>query len=108
MEPLVIALLIAAMFKVVADVRTAWHDVWFGRLVTALRSGSGTFAIGRAPGRARLASAHGAAGSLVVVLVWVHRSSLILLLGAKLTQVSARGRGTPIEPAPYAMAPPRS
>jgi membrane protein len=67
----------------------------------------GKFMIGLYLGQASIASSYGAAGSLVVFLVWIYYSSLIFLLGAELTQVFARRRGAAIEPAPYAELIPR-
>lgn len=103
----IMGVLIAAVFKVLPDARIAWQQVWFGGFVTALLFGVGKFLIGLYLGRASIGSAYGAAGSLVVFLVWVYYSSLILLFGAKLTEVYARLRGAPIEPAPYAVPVPR-
>jgi membrane protein len=80
--------------------------VWFGAGVTAALFGAGRFLIGLYLGHASIASSYGAAGSLVVFLVWVYYSSLILLFGAKLTRVYARRHGAPVEPAPHAVIAP--
>jgi membrane protein len=103
----IIGVLIGAVFEVLPDARIAWRHAWFGGVVTAVLFGIGKFFIGLYLGRASIGSAYGAAGSLVVFLVWVYYSSLILLFGAKLTEVYARLRGEPIEPAPYAVVVPR-
>ncbi|MBL8840848.1 MAG: YihY/virulence factor BrkB family protein [Planctomycetes bacterium] len=89
------ALFFALLFKVLPDVRIRWRDVWIGALLTAGLFIVGQFAIGQYLGRAAIGSAYGAAGSLVLVLVWVYYSSLIVLYGAELTQrIAARhGRG---------------
>jgi membrane protein len=70
-----------------------------GAVTTALMFTVGKLAIGLYLGHASIGSAYGAAGSFVVVLVWVYYSAQILLFGAELTQVYARGRGKRIEPA---------
>jgi len=102
-----IAILIAAIFKVLPDVRIAWPDVWFGAVVTSILFGVGKFLIGLYLGFASIASSYGAAGSVVVFLLWVYYSSLIILFGAQLTQTYARRRGASIHPAAYAVAVPR-
>jgi membrane protein len=88
-----IAILIAATFKVLPDVRIAWVDVWFGAVVTSLLFGVGKFLIGLYLGYASIASSYGAAGSVVLFLLWVYYSALIVLFGAQLTQGYARHRG---------------
>ena len=99
----VIAVLIAVLFKVLPDVRIAWAYVWIGAGVTAALFGVGRFLIGLYLARASFASSYGAAGSLVVFLVWVYYSSLILLFGAEFTQVYARRHGAVVEPVPHAV-----
>jgi membrane protein len=103
----VIALLVAMIFKFLPDVRIRWEWAWFGGFVTSALLGVGKFMIGLYLGQASIASSYGAAGSLVVFLVWIYYSSLIFLFGAELTQVFARRRGAAIEPASYAELVPR-
>jgi membrane protein len=86
----VFTLLFAALFKYLPDVSIFWRDVWWGALVTALLFTIGKFLIGMYLGRTTIAAAYGAAGSLVLLLVWIYYSSLIVLLGAEFTQVLAR------------------
>jgi membrane protein len=81
------------MFKLLPDARIEWRDVWLGALATALLFEVGKLAVGLYLGRAGIGSAYGAAGSLVVVLVWVYYSAQILFFGAELTQVYARRYG---------------
>lgn len=100
---LVITLLFAAIFRYLPDVRIAWADVWGGALVTAILFVAGKFAIGLYLGHSSVGSAYGAAGSLVVLLVWVYYSSLIVFLGAELTQAGARQFGHGIVPDRYAV-----
>jgi membrane protein len=90
--------LFAAIFKVLPDVRVHWRDVWIGAGATALLFEIGKVLLGLYLGREGAASAYGAAGSLVLVLLWVYYTSLILFFGAEFTQVHAQARGARIEP----------
>lgn len=92
----VITLLFGLLFKYVPDAVIAWSDVWVGAAFTAVLFTGGKFLLGLYLGRASFASAYGAAGSLVVVLVWIYYSAQILFLGAEVTQVYARTRGSRI------------
>jgi membrane protein len=89
-----IALLFALMFKYLPDTAIAWRDVWTGALVTAAAFVIGQTIIGFYLGRAGVASAYGAAGSLLVLLLWIYYSSMILLFGAEFTHVYAERRGS--------------
>ncbi len=82
----VITLLFAMIYKVLPDVKLAWVDVWVGALVTAALFTAGKFLIGLYLGTSSFASTYGAAGSVIVVLVWVYYSSQIILLGAEFTR----------------------
>jgi membrane protein len=88
--------LFAAIFKILPDTHVEWRDVWFGAGVTAVLFVIGKFAIGLYLGKSSVASAHGAAGSLVVLLVWVYYAAQILFFGAELTQVYAARNGSRI------------
>lgn len=99
-----ITVLIAALFKFVPNVRLGWRDTWIGAFVTALMFTGGKVLIGIYLGRASVGSAYGAAGSAVVLMVWVYYASLILFFGAALTKVLARHRGVPIAPDRYGRA----
>ncbi|MET0592158.1 MAG: YihY/virulence factor BrkB family protein, partial [Polyangiaceae bacterium] len=99
-----VALLFGLLFKVVPDVKVRWRDVWLGATVTALLFSIGKFLIGLYVGKAGVASPYGAAGSLVVLVVWVFYSAHILFIGAEFTQVYARATGAPIEPKRGAIA----
>jgi membrane protein len=87
-------LLFAAIYKLMPRVRIAWSDVWVGAFVTALLFSLGRVLIGLYIGRSAVASGFGAAGSLVVVLVWVYYSAQVFLLGAEFTWVYAHQRGS--------------
>ncbi|MBA2243968.1 MAG: YihY/virulence factor BrkB family protein [Gemmatimonadetes bacterium] len=94
----VFTLLFASMFKVLPDAVIAWRDVWVGAFVTALLFVIGKFLIGLYLGQSDPGQAYGAAGSLVLMLVWIYYSAMILLLGAEFTQAWAESRGHGIEP----------
>jgi len=98
----VITVLFALIFKVVPDVKIEWRDVWIGAAVTALLFSIGKFGLGLYLGRASVASPYGAAGSLIVLVIWVYYAAQILFMGAEFTQVYARHRGSRIEPSKHA------
>jgi membrane protein len=93
-----ITLLFAMIYKILPDVRIAWRHVWVGAAVTALLFTAGKFLIGLYLGRSTVTSSYGAAGSLVVVLLWVYYSSQIFLFGAEFTRVYTERSGTPVMP----------
>jgi membrane protein len=92
----VVTVLFALIFKVIPDVEIAWRDVWIGAAATALLFTLGKFLIGLYLGNSAVASTYGAAGSLIVILVWVFYSAQILFLGAEFTQVYANRYGSNI------------
>lgn len=100
----VITVLFAMMFKLLPDARIAWSDVWVGAMITALLFTLGKFLIGLYLGKSDVGSAYGAAGSLVIVLIWVYYSAQILLFGAEFTQVYANTSGASIVPTEQAVA----
>ena len=85
--------LFGMIFKVLPDVYVAWRDVWLGAALTSLLFTLGKVVIGLYLGRATIGSAYGAAGSLVVILLWVYYSAQILFFGAEFTKVWTRRRG---------------
>lgn len=95
---LVVTLLFAMIFKVLPDVTIKWRDVWIGALSTALLFTLGKYVLSLYLGRESTASAYGAAGSFVVILLWIYYSSVILFLGAEFTQVYANELGSHIVP----------
>jgi membrane protein len=97
----VITLLFALVYKVLPDVELRWRDVWIGGLVTAGLFSIGKQVIGLYLGRSTLASSYGAAGSVVVLLLWVYYSAQIVLLGAEFTRFYVERFGER-PPAPHA------
>jgi len=84
----------ALIYKLMPRAKIEWHDVWVGAAVTALLFAIGKFLIGLYIGRSAVASTFGAAGSLVVVMIWVYYSAQIFLLGAEFTWVYAHSYGS--------------
>jgi membrane protein len=97
------ALLFCAVYKILPDAEVTWRDVAVGGIATAALLTLGKFAIGLYLGRTSLGSAYGAAGSFVVLVVWVYYSALVCFFGAEFTQVYARLYGSRIRPADYAV-----
>jgi membrane protein len=106
----VITVLFAMIFKVLPDVRIPWRDVWIGGAVTSLLFTGGKFLLGWYLGRSTTISAYGAAGSVVLILMWVYYSAQILFFGAEITKVYAMRYDKRVHPAPYArwLTPPAS
>jgi len=90
----IITVLFALIFKYLPHTRVAWRDVWLGAAVTSFLFVVGKFLLGLYIGKAAIGSAYGAAGSLIVILIWVYWSAQILFFGAELTQVYARSHGS--------------
>ena len=99
----VISVLFAIMFKYLPDAKIAWRDVVVGAVATALLFTIGKTLIGLYLGNSSTTSTYGAAGSLVVLLLWMYYSAQIFLFGAELTQVYANRYGTRVEPAETAV-----
>ncbi|HXI68502.1 MAG TPA: YihY/virulence factor BrkB family protein [Steroidobacteraceae bacterium] len=87
-----IFVLIALILKYVPDVRLRWRDVWPGALATALLFTIGKGLLGLYLGKAAVGSAYGAAGSLIVVILWVYYSAMIFYFGAEFTRIRAARR----------------
>jgi membrane protein len=91
-----VTMLFAVIYKTIPDTRVEWRDVWLGAAIAALLFTIGKYVIGLYLTRTAVASAFGAAGSVVVLLTWVYYSSQILLFGAEFTRVYAHNlRGAP-------------
>jgi membrane protein len=90
----VITVMFAMIFKFLPDTKIEWRDVWIGAAFTSLLFNVGKFLIGLYLGNSGVASAYGAAGSLVVLLLWIYYSAQILLFGAEFTEVYSRTYGS--------------
>ncbi len=99
----IISVLFALIFKYLPDARIQWKTVWIGGIITALLFILGKFLLGLYFGRAEPASTYGAAGSIVLVLLWVSYSCLILFFGAEFTVVYSKKYGKGIIPSPHAI-----
>ncbi len=99
---LIITVLFAMMYKFLPDVEIRWTDVWIGAAFTSLLFVVGKFLIGFYLARGSVASTYGAAGSLVILLLWIYYSAQILLFGAEFTRVYAIVYGSKLVPAPGA------
>ncbi|WP_378175569.1 YihY/virulence factor BrkB family protein [Aquimarina sp. SS2-1] len=94
--------LFALIFKILPDVKIRWKDVWLGAFVTTVLFSIGKSALGIYFGTVNPGSTFGAAGSVILILLWVSYSSLILFFGAEFTRVLASKYGSGIQPASYA------
>lgn len=101
---LIITLLFALIFKFLPDAQVSWRDVWVGAALTAALFTIGKLLIGLYLGKSAMSSAYGAAGSFVILVVWIYYSAQILFFGAEITQVFAKRYGTKIVPKPGATA----
>ncbi len=90
---LVLLLLFALIFKVLPDVVIGWKNVWIGASVTSILFTTGKYLISLYLGTSSVASSFGAAGALILILVWIYYSTPIFLLGAKFTKVYASRYG---------------
>jgi membrane protein len=96
-------LMFAMMFKILPDVQVAWRVVWVGALVTSLLFNIGAFLIGLYLGLGGAQSVLGAAGSFVILMIWISYSAQIVFFGAKFALVYAAAIGKPILPAAHAI-----
>jgi len=99
----VVTLLFAMIFKFLPDVKLTWRDVWIGAVATALLFTIDKFLIGLYLGRASVISSYGAAGSVVVLLLWIYYSSQILFFGAEFTKAYASRHGSHVVPEEHAV-----
>lgn len=98
----VITLLFGVIYKILPDAEIGWKDVWIGAAITSLLFAVGKWLIGLYISNSSAASAYGAAGSFVVLLLWIYYSAQILLFGAEFTQVYANRFGSRIRPSDHA------
>lgn len=99
----IVILLFAIIFKYLPDAKLEWRDTWIGAWVTALLFTVGKLGIGFYLGNSNTANVYDAAGSLVIIMLWVFYASIIFLFGAVFTYVYAGMRNRNIEPASYAV-----
>jgi len=95
---LVFTVVFGLVFKYLPDAQISWKDACAGAIVTGVLFECGRFGIGLYLGRSAIASAYGAAGSLILVLLWLYYSAIIFFFGAELTQVWAKASGRTIKP----------
>ena len=100
----VITTLFALIFKVLPDAKTKWKDIWPGALASGILFMIGKFAISFYIGKSNVGSTYGAAGSLVILLLWVYYSAMILYVGAEFAKAWSSHKGTSIHPNDYAVA----
>jgi membrane protein len=93
-----ITLMFAVIYKLLPDVKITWQDVWVGAAVTALLFTIGKSLIGLYLGRSTVASVYGAAGSLIVILLWIYYSAQVVFFGAEFTKVYSRRFGSVVVP----------
>lgn len=99
----VITVLFAAMYKILPDAEVGWRDVWVGAFLTACFFVLANLGLGYYFDEADPGSTYGAAGSIILIMLWVSYVALILLFGAQFTQVYACRRGKAIKPVEYAV-----
>lgn len=97
------AILFGVIFKILPDARIRWKDIRIGAITTALLFMLGKYAIGFYLGTSHVGTTYGAAGSIVIVLLWVYYSAIILYFGAEFTRVYAQHSGWEIYPNEYAV-----
>jgi len=100
---IIITILFGIIFKVLPDVKIKWRDVRMGAFFTAILFVLGQYLISIYIQYTAKSSAYGAAGSILVILVWIYYTAAILYIGAEFTQVYAEAIGSHIEPADYAV-----
>jgi membrane protein len=100
----VITALFAVIFKVLPDAKTKWKDILPGALASGILFMIGKFVISFYIGKSNVGSTYGAAGSLVILLLWVYYSAMILYLGAEFAKAWSSHKGSSIRPNDYAVA----
>lgn len=100
----VVTFLFAAIFKFLPDAKVPWRHVWVGAFVTALLFVLAKIALGFYFGHSNPASAYGAAGTIILLMLWVSYAGLILLFGAEFTRIYANHRGEKVKPLEFAVS----
>lgn len=101
-------LLFALMFKFLPDAKINWRDVWGGAIVTALLFSLGKFALGLYFGKAQPTETYGAAGSVILIMLWVFYSCIILFFGAEFTRQNVEWQGRSVKPRQHAVKDPEA
>lgn len=99
-----VTVLFAAIFKILPDIIIPWKDVWVGAAVTGALFSLGKYLIGLYLGQTSFGSSYGAAGSIIIILLWVNYSSQILFFGAEFTKVYASHYGSLVVPSNNAIS----
>jgi membrane protein len=100
----VVTLLFASIYKFLPDAKIAWRDVWVGALLTSVLFVIAKFALGLYFGQSDPGSTYGAAGSIILIMLWVSYAGMILLFGAEFTQVYANQYGKKVQPTDTAVS----
>jgi membrane protein len=100
----IISILFALMFKILPDAKIKWKHVWLGSVVTALLFTIGKTALAFYFGKAQPASGYGAAGSIILILLWVSYSSMIMFFGAEFTATYAKMYSGKVPPSEIAIS----
>lgn len=101
---LILIIIFALMYKILPDAKVRWKDTWIGALITALLFIVGKFLIGFYMNNNDLSSTYGAAGSLVILLIWIYYSVVIFLFGAQITFYIAENIGGGVKPKKHAVS----
>ena len=100
----ILTVLFALMFKILPDVKIKWKNVWIGSFVTAFLFEIGKLALGMYFGNANPGTGNGAAGSIILIMLWVSYSSMIVFYGAEFTHAFAKTFAEKITPTKIAKA----
>ncbi|WP_276369358.1 YihY/virulence factor BrkB family protein [Chryseolinea sp. H1M3-3] len=100
----VVTLLFASIYKFLPDAKISWRDVWIGALMTSVLFVIAKFALGLYFGKSDPGSTYGAAGSIILIMLWVSYAGIILLFGAEFTQVFANRYGKKVQPSEAAVS----
>jgi membrane protein len=92
------AIVFMVVYRYLPDAKTSWGDVWLGALITAVLFAIGQFLLSLYLGLSHVASTYGAAGGVILIMVWIYYSSMVFLFGAEITEVHARQYGSGMEP----------
>ena len=100
----VVTVLFASIYKFLPDAKISWKDVWIGAIMTSVLFVVAKFALGLYFGKSDPGSTYGAAGSIILIMLWVSYAGLILLFGAEFTQVYSNRYGKKVQPTSTAVS----